>query len=156
VGSNPTLSAICTILRANLRLWTISCAIARWWASTLARDAIMELMPSQIVVLQSRVKPRAWHRARRLPERGFSKASRAFPAGFGFLLSADSARDRSHDGANGLSWGSGCPGGLFLPISRVVDPKRQARCGNDGERMHSAKQQECPDICVLSALIRNL
>ncbi len=42
-----TLSAICTILYANLRFLTISCAIARCWASTLARGAIMqELMPS--------------------------------------------------------------------------------------------------------------
>ena len=48
-GSNPSLSAICTILCANLRFWTISCPIARCWASALARGAIMqELMPPQL------------------------------------------------------------------------------------------------------------
>ena len=45
MGSNPTLSAICTILCANLRFWTISCAIARLLGLNTCARAIMQDAP---------------------------------------------------------------------------------------------------------------
>jgi hypothetical protein len=48
------VSAIGTILYANLRFWTISCAIARCWASTLARGAIMQ--DAHTIVAQARMQ----------------------------------------------------------------------------------------------------
>src|SRR5258708_7881696 len=55
-GLTDTLSAIRTILCANLRFWTISRAIAHGWASILARGAIVPRVDTRTTTAQPRLQ----------------------------------------------------------------------------------------------------